>query len=150
MTRTHQRRQTILSIIRQQVIETQEQLATALAALDISASQASISRDIAALGLVKQGGRYVDLPADAPRELEDPRIQRLREQLLDVAAAGDHLLVLKVPPGEANGVALAVEHLDLPGMLGTLAGDDTIFLAIASGKEAVAIRRQLQEHARDH
>ncbi len=54
--------------------------------------------------------------------------------MVSVASAGDHLLVLKTPPGEAQGVALALDRLEPDGVVGTVAGDDTIFVAVIDAK----------------
>jgi len=122
------RRRMILEAIVESRIETQEQMVAALAKRGIEASQASVSRDITALRLVKADGRWT-----APtRELSaaNPLEERIAGRLRSVAPAGDHLLVLKTPPGEAQGVALALDGLERGGVVGTLAGDDTIFVAV--------------------
>lgn len=128
MRATERRRAAILSLIAQREIRTQEELADALAAHGFEVSQASVSRDIAALGLVKLDGRYVR-PA-ASRPAKDPLSERIRESVFGVAPAGDHLVVLRCPPGEASAVAIAIDQSNVPGLVGTIAGDDTIFLAM--------------------
>jgi len=122
------RRRMILEAIVESRIETQEQMVAALAKRGIEASQASVSRDITALRLVKADGRWTA----PPRELSaaNPLEERIAGRLRSVAPAGDHLLVLKTPPGEAQGVALALDGLERGGVVGTLAGDDTIFVAV--------------------
>lgn len=140
MKSVRRRRNLVLSLIASQAIDTQEELVEALGRQGVVASQASVSRDIAALGLIKGGGRYA-LPGVA-RPGRNPLEERLREFLLSVAPAGDHLLVLKTPPGEASGVALALDRLDAAGVVGTVAGDDTILVAVtdANAKRDVARR----------
>ena len=122
------RRRMILEAIAETRIETQEQMVAALATRGIEASQASVSRDITALRLVKADGRWTA----PPRELStaNPLEERISGRLRSVTPAGDHLLVLKTPPGEAQGVALALDDLEREGVVGTLAGDDTIFVAV--------------------
>lgn len=122
------RRRMILEAIAETRIETQEQMVAALATRGIEASQASVSRDITALRLVKADGRWTA----SPRELStaNPLEERISGRLRSVTPAGDHLLVLKTPPGEAQGVALALDDLEREGVVGTLAGDDTIFVAV--------------------
>jgi transcriptional regulator of arginine metabolism len=142
MKHTRQRRELILSLIHGGPIETQEELAEALREHGVEASQASVSRDIAALGLLKMGGRYVLPPPHSTPQ--NPLHERIGEYLLAVEPAGDHLLVLKTPPGEASGVALAVDRLDLAGVVGTVAGDDTIFIAVAGLRERVAVSKILR------
>ena len=138
MSRIADRKDLILAIIESEIVPTQEALSEALAARGHPVSQASVSRAVAALGLIKQHGRYVAPGSGAT--LEDPLRTRIRSHLLEVANAGPNLVVLKTPPGEAPGVALAVDRLKLPGFVGSVAGDDTIFVAVSDGK---AFRRAL-------
>lgn len=136
------RRELILALVARRSLGTQEELAEALRGEGIEASQASVSRDIATLGLVKIGGRYVRTAA--PARAADPLEQRITAFLLSVAGAGDHLLVLKTPPGEASGVALALDQLALSGVVGTVAGDDTILAAMAGRREREQVTRRLR------
>lgn len=128
MSSVNDRRRLILEAIAESRIETQEQMVAALARRGVEASQASVSRDITALRLVKADGRWTA----PPRELaaSNPLEERIARRLLSVAPAGDHLLVLRTPPGEAQGVALALDGIKRHGVVGTLAGDDTIFIAV--------------------
>ena len=128
MRSVRRRRELILKVIANGAVETQDELVAALRRQRVEASQASVSRDIAALGLVKAGGRYA-LPPPA-RPVRNPMEARSSEFLLSVSRAGDNLLVLKTPPGEASGTALAIDSLALPGVVGTVAGDDTILVAL--------------------
>ena len=134
---TAERRRAILEAISRRRIETQEQMVSALADLGFEVSQASVSRDIAALGLVKIEGRWTASPAESPAHLSSHR--RIAEGLTSVAPAGDHLLVLRTPPGEAQGVALALDNLAPEGVVGTIAGDDTIFVATTDSTARIAI-----------
>ena len=84
--------------------------------------------DITALHLVKVDGRWMAPTHEVPTR--DPLEERIVGRLLSVTPAGDHLLVLKTPPGEAQGVALAIDRLDPVEVVGTLAGDDAIFVAV--------------------
>ena len=132
MSITNRRRQAILAAIATRRIETQEQIVEALAEQGIEASQASVSRDITVLHLAKANGRWMAPPKEIPTR--DPLEERIAGRLLSVAPAGDHLLVLKTPPGEAQGVALAIDTLDPVEVVGTLAGDDAIFVAVVDAK----------------
>jgi len=127
MTSVEHRRRLILAAIAERRIETQEQMVRALAERGIVASQASVSRDIAALRLVKADGRWTAPPRELPTA--NPFEERIAGRLQSVLPAGDHLMVLKTPAGEAQGVALALDRLALDGVVGTVAGDDTIFVA---------------------
>ena len=132
----------ILEIISTRRITTQEELAEALRAEEWSVTQSSVSRDIGALGLVKVEGAYAR-PVRALKTHEDPDERRIAESLLTVDRAGDALLVIHTPPGEANRVAAALDRLAWTEVLGTIAGDDTIFLALRDGQAQREVRKRL-------
>jgi len=122
----------ILELISTRPIRTQEELADALRADGWPVTQSSVSRDISALKLVKVEGAY-RRPARISTEPAHPDERRIAEGVLVVEPAGDALLVLHTPAGEANRVAVAIDRLAWPDVAGTIAGDDTIFLAVRSG-----------------
>lgn len=136
----------ILEIISTRAIQTQEELAEALTAEGWEVTQSSVSRDIAALGLIKANGAYRRPIRVAP--VDDPDEQRIAESVLTLEPAGDALIVLHTPPGEANRVAGAVDRLAWPDVVGTLAGDDTIFLAVKDREAQRRTIRQLQRLVR--
>ncbi len=126
----------ILELISTRAVHTQEELAEALASEGWEVTQSSVSRDIAALRLVKTGGAY-RRPTTSATPV-DPDERRIADGVLTVDQAGDALIVLHTPPGEANRVAVAIDRLAWPDVVGTIAGDDTIFLAV---KDAHAQRK---------
>ncbi|HEY7637802.1 MAG TPA: hypothetical protein VH763_19820 [Gemmatimonadales bacterium] len=128
----------ILELISTRAVRTQEELAEALAAEGWDVTQSSVSRDIAALRLIKVDGAY-RRPAIVATPV-NPDERRIADGVLSVDAAGDALVVLHTPPGEANRVAVAIDRLAWHDVIGTLAGDDTIFLAV---KDPAAQRRVL-------
>jgi transcriptional regulator of arginine metabolism len=130
----------ILELISTRAIHTQEDLAEALAAAGWEVTQPSVSRDIAALGLVKVDGAYRRAPRSTNNQ--DPDERRIADGVLSCESAGDAIVVLHTPPGEANRVAVALDRLAWPDIVGTIAGDDTIFLAV---KDGMAQRRVLRE-----
>jgi len=130
----------ILELISTRAIRTQEELSEALAGEGWQVTQSSVSRDIAALRLVKVNGAYRRPPRGVTAA--DPDERRIAEGVLTVEPAGDALIVLHTPPGEANRVAVALDRLAWADVVGTIAGDDTIFLAV---KNTVAQRRVLRE-----
>jgi transcriptional regulator of arginine metabolism len=119
----------ILELVATRPIHTQDELADVLAQEGWEVTQSSVSRDIGALGLVKVDGIYQRPAATHFREITDPNERRLAESLLSVDTAGDALLVLHTPPGEAQRVGSALDLLAWPEIVGTIAGDDTIFVA---------------------
>lgn len=130
----------ILELISTRPVHTQEELADALTAQGWDVTQSSVSRDIAALRLVKVDGSYRRPPPGTRRS--DPDELRIAEGVLTIDSAGDALVVLHTSPGEANRVAVALDRLAWPDVMGTIAGDDTIFLAV---KDSAAQRRVLRE-----
>lgn len=123
----------ILELISTRPIHTQEELAEVLSSEGWSVTQSSVSRDIAALRLVKADGAY-QRPARKEPETRHPDERRIADGVLTVEPAGDALVILHTPPGEANRVAVAIDRLAWGDVVGTLAGDDTIFLAVRNGK----------------
>jgi transcriptional regulator of arginine metabolism len=130
----------ILELISTRPLRTQEELAEALSALGWDVTQSSVSRDIAALRLIKVDGVYRRPPPRVPKT--DPDEMRVAEGVLTMDWAGDALVVLHTSPGEANHVAVALDRLAWPEVIGTIAGDDTIFLAV---KNPAAQRRVLRQ-----
>lgn len=137
----------ILELISTRPVRTQEDLADALAALGWDVTQPSVSRDIAALRLVKVDGAYRRPPPRAPRK--DPDEQRVGEGVLTMERAGEALVVLHTPPGEANHVAVALDRLAWPEVIGTIAGDDTIFLAVQGSAAQRRVLRLVRRLAAD-
>jgi len=133
-----QRQLKILELISTHAIGTQEELADALAREGWEVTQSSVSRDIAALHLLKANGVYLRAAA-AQRPRQDPDEQRIAEGVLTIETAGEALLVLHTPPGEANRVGAALDRLAWPEVLGNISGDDTIFVALrnAAGQRKV-------------
>ena len=133
----------ILELISTRAVHTQEELAEALAAEGWEVTQPSVSRDITALRLVKVDGAY--RRASRASVSRDPDEYRVAEGVLTCEPAGDALVVLHTPPGEANRVAVALDRLAWPDIVGSLAGDDTIFLAVkdkrAQGGVVRAVRK---------
>ena len=143
MAESRQRRKAILRVILRQPIRTQEELVEVLESEGFSASQASVSRDIATLGLSKVEGRCVRVEPDSTTA--NPLIAKIRRNVLDLRTAGESMVVVDTPPGEASAVAWAIDRLNLIGVAGTVAGDDTIFLAIETGHKSSAVLRRLSK-----
>lgn len=123
------RQSAILAAIAEGPVATQNDLVAALKKKGVSATQVSISRDIAELGLVKAGGVYKAATAEAGAA--DPELP-LRTFVRSVTPAGPNLTVVRCDVGTAPRVGLTLDGLALEGLVGTLAGDDTVFVASAS------------------
>jgi transcriptional regulator of arginine metabolism len=132
----------ILELISTRPISTQEDLAEALAAEGWEVTQSSVSRDIATLGLVKVDGAYRRRLQG--KAIADPDERRIADGVLSAEPAGDSLVVVHTPPGEANRVAVALDRLAWPQVVGTIAGDDTIFLAVRRAEDQRTVLREMR------
>ena len=134
----------ILKLIRGRSISTQEDLAEQLARVGIDASQVTLSRDIRELGLVKAAAGYRESQAEAPSVNHDNLRRVLQEFLRDIRLA-QNLVVLRTVPGGAQPVARTLDTEGWPEIVGTVAGDDTIFIAAGSVASAKSLRKRLTE-----
>ncbi|MBE5768243.1 MAG: arginine repressor [Clostridiales bacterium] len=138
----------ILDIIEKQNVETQEELAEALRSRGLKVTQATVSRDIKELRLLKvltSTGAYKYATADkAENGLSDRFVRMLAESLLSVAAS-NNLIVVKTLNGSAGMAAEALDSLHWPEVLGTLAGDNTILLVIRSDGDVPQVLQRLNE-----
>jgi transcriptional regulator of arginine metabolism len=142
----HQRQQAILELVSERALSTQAEVAAALSDAGFDVVQTTVSRDLAELGLVKvraPSGRLVYAPpgasdADRQRALD----AALRRYAVGVEAAGA-LLVVTTPSGYANALAQAVDEAGHPAIAGTVAGDNTIFVAVRDGISASTLRDEL-------
>jgi transcriptional regulator of arginine metabolism len=130
------RQQKILGLIRARRIGTQQELAAQLERAGFAATQSSISRDLEELGVVKQRGHYT-LPA-APSGAAS-------RGLLGLEPAGDCLVVAKCEPGLASAVAVEIDRAAIPEIVGTLAGEDTVFIAVPERKAQRAAVKKVWE-----
>ncbi len=135
------RRETVARLIRTRRIGTQEELLAALAEAGVEATQATLSRDLARLG-----ARRVSRPEGAFYELgpEGDPLALLRGQIASVDANAS-LVVVKTVPGSANAIARAIDLAQVPEVLGTIAGDDTIFVAPGGGLRPPRVAERLAE-----
>src|SRR5690242_14427157 len=134
-----ERQQAILGIISDGRLATQQELAAELEARGIEATQSSVSRDIAELGLIKIDGHYA---APNPEDLGAERLE-------SIDTAGDNLIVVRTEVGQAQPAALAIDGAAIPEIVGTVAGDDTILVAVKNeAAQRIAIRKVLELFAR--
>lgn len=129
----------IREIIKQEPIETQEELAEKLRDKGYKVTQATISRDIKELRLIKtltKGGKYCYAEPQKPTLISDRLLRMLRESIVSITSA-ENLIVIKTLSGAASAAGEAVDNLDFEDIVGTIAGDNTI-LVIVSSKEKVS------------
>jgi transcriptional regulator of arginine metabolism len=127
----------ILKLVRTRHPHTQEDLAKALRAIGIPATQVTLSRDIRALGLVKTAEGYAQ---GAPESSSGPDVFALAREFVKDIRVAQNLLVLRTSPGHANTVAVALDNADWPEITGTIAGDDTILVVAPDAKTAEGLR----------
>ena len=129
MTGPDQRRQAVARILRARRIGTQEELLDALRRAGFRATQATLSRDLARLGArraSRPGGSLYELPEASPAD----ELAALRG-LVSAVTANHSLVVIRTHPGSAPAIARAIDLARIPEVLGTIAGDDTVFVAPA-------------------
>ncbi len=151
------RQQVIRRLVLGQTVSNQHELQDLLRAEGFEATQATLSRDLADLGVLKGPDGY-RLPGSPERTAPSPsRLeQALRRELLFITAGGT-TVVIRTPTGHGNALAVELDAARLPGALGTIAGDDTIFLAATGPAAARRLATQLARlagldgaHARSH
>jgi transcriptional regulator of arginine metabolism len=129
------RQQKIAEIIRHAKVRNQSELVTQLTKAGVESTQASVSRDLAEMGVVKVDGVY-----------RAPQLEPGQSPLVDHLSAekiGDHLIVLRTGPGHAQSAALHLDRAKLQGVAGTIAGDDTIFIALRSREDQSKVMRKI-------
>jgi transcriptional regulator of arginine metabolism len=126
------RQKKLLSLIKAKPFATQAELRDSLERAGVPATQSSLSRDMEELGVVKQRGHYTILKANGAAA----------RGLLSLDLAGDSLVIARTEPGHASAVAVEIDDAALDEIVGTLAGEDTIFVAVRDQKsQRVAMKR---------
>ena len=133
----------ILNLIRSQTIRTQEELATALKKQGIDVTQVTLSRDVRELGLVKGSHGYSEQGAETAAGIEVGTFQWTLEEFVRDVKTAQNLVVISTAPGHAQTVAVALDQEEWPEIVGTLAGDDTVFVASPDAKGALKLRAKL-------
>jgi transcriptional regulator of arginine metabolism len=144
-----ERQGAILRLVNERRLATQAELAEALRGAGFDAVQTTVSRDVAQLGLVKvrdEDGRLVyALPGAGDLDRLSELTSALRRSALALTATGN-LLVVLTPPGHAAALARAIDAAALGDVAGTVAGDDTIFVAAREGLTGAELERELRHH----
>jgi transcriptional regulator of arginine metabolism len=138
----NQRRDAIVRILRTGAVGRQAELVELLHREGFDATQSSVSRDLRELGVVKGADRYL-LPA-AEDALTPSHFEDVRSFMKGYRAAGPTLTVLRTTTGAAQSVAIAIDKAHWPEIVGTIAGDDTVFIAT----ESMRAQRRLHDHLR--
>lgn len=142
------RQQKILELIEMYDIDTQELMIEKLREVGINATQTTISRDIRELKLIKGmsgRGEYKYVLPGVKRENNTPVLNSvLTDSVLKIEAAGN-IVVIKTYPGMANALAVCVDSLEKPHIVGSVAGDDTILLVVRNDEVARDVAKELKE-----
>ena len=133
----------IQKIIRSRDVHTQEELAEVLQAWGVETTQVTLSRDIRELGIVKTPEGYRELEALEEAPASDTDARRAVEDFLRDMRVAQNLLVLKTDPGNANALAVALDHAPWPDVVGTIAGDDTVLVIAPDRGGALRLQRML-------
>ena len=141
----------ILEIVDREPLHSQEQLRRRLRQRGFEATQATLSRDIAELGLVKRAGdgAYQRQGSEAANpETVRTALERAAEEYLRTVERVQQLVVIRTGPGQAQPLALAIDRAALPETVGTIGGDDTILVIARDGRRAATLARRLERYAR--
>lgn len=139
MTGTEQRRRAILALLSERELRSQKDLSSALSKKGHRASQPVLSRDLRALKVAKRDGSYQVLD-----ELRVTPLHAMRTFLRDALPA-EHFVLVFCEPGAGSAVARAIDAADVDGILGTVAGDDTVLVALATKQAAKDVRRHVKD-----
>lgn len=135
-TKKQSRQDLMLRLVKESKLRTQDDLKIALEKYGFEVTQSSLSRDIKELGLVKQQGVYV-VP---PRE-----IRAGTPPITSMNSAGPHMIVVKTLVGMAGPVGITIDGQGIPGIIGTVAGDDTVFVATTQGAVQDIVKRNIRK-----
>lgn len=147
------RREEILRIVGESAVHSQDEILHALRRRGLKVTQPTLSRDLRELGLLKGPAGYTAPGAVSTGVIATPRVtreHRLEQTVRDAVISAEeavNLVVIKTPPAAAQPVASAIDAAPIPGALGTIGGDDTIFVAFRSPAEAADFARRIRSIA---
>ena len=136
------RRAAILRIIGESTVRNQDELVKVLRKEGFEATQSSVSRDLRELGVAKAGDRYI-LPSQDAAATANP-FSAVAKFVTEIKTAGTSLTVVKTTTGTAQSVAVAIDSSEWPEIVGTISGDDTIFIATDEAKDQKKLRERLR------
>jgi transcriptional regulator of arginine metabolism len=129
----NQRQRKLLSLVQAKPFATQAELRDSLERAGVPATQSSLSRDLEELGIVKHRGHYTVPKSNGAAA----------RGLLSLDLAGENLVIARTEPGRASSVAVEIDGAALEEIVGTLAGEDTIFVAVRNAKEQRAVMKKI-------
>jgi transcriptional regulator of arginine metabolism len=137
------RRAAILRIIGESTVRNQDELVKVLRKEGFEATQSSVSRDLRELGVAKAGDRYI-LPSQDDVSANTNPFAAVAKFVTEIKTAGTSLTVVKTTTGTAQSVAVVIDSSDWPEIVGTISGDDTIFIATDEAKDQKKLRERLR------
>ena len=144
-----QRQRAIADLIRSGALSSQEELAERLSTLGFAVTQATISRDIEQIGAVKvrRAGQLSYALPDQVRDGGGPALAPLLREFARSIETAANLVVIKTPPGSAHLIGVALDQSDFSEIVGTICGDDTIFVACRSAETAADLATKLRSES---
>ena len=146
------RQRLLVRILQEHVVRSQEQARELLAAYGVDTTQATVSRDLEDIGAVKvrgpDGVLVYRLSVEVGPAAAQKRLAAVLEQFVTRVSSSGNLAVLHTPPAGAGTVASAIDHAELPGVLATLAGDDTVLVVAEEGVAGAELAARFAHHAR--
>ncbi len=143
------RQKKILEIITGKDVETQNQLIEELYSQGVKSTQATLSRDIKELRLMKEltaSGKYRYVAAGRDDATDyDLRLKKIFRESVTSYASAQNLIIIKTLPGLASAACAALDGMEIPGLVGTLAGDDTAFIAMKDNESAESFERDIEK-----
>jgi transcriptional regulator of arginine metabolism len=144
-----ERQRAIVDLLREGVARSQDEVAETLADAGFQVTQATVARDLEQIGAVKvkREGKlgYVLAEKLGDRNWPADRLQRIFVEWVQAVETSGNMVVVRTPPGSAHLVGLAVDQSKLPEVVGTIAGDDALFIAVRSGLPPEPLAQRLRE-----
>src|SRR3954447_15746213 len=148
-----ERQRAIVDMLREGPVRSQEEVATRLTEGGYEVTQATVSRDLEQIGAVKvkrEGKLGYSLPEKlGDRNWSQDRLGRIFAEWVQSVDTSGSMVVVRTPPGSAHLVALAVDQAKFPEVVGTIAGDDVLFIAVRSSLPAEPLAQRLRDLMRD-
>lgn len=141
MAKRDERRAVIRTIVRSENVRTQRDLGDKLQSMGYDCTQATVSRDVAEMGLLKSAQGFYMLP-------EDVVLERVLTDMVERVEDAGNLVIVKTRPGSASVVGEAIDNTEVDGLVGSVAGDNTIMIAAKNEEYALAITKRFQDMRR--
>ena len=139
------RHKVILELVRDHQIASQEDLIRSLKARGIEVSQSTLSRDIQELRLAKTGGHYTVMEEAEPAKPSQESLRRILREFVEGIDVALNIVVVRTGPGHASTVSQALDDAGWPESIGSIAGENTIFVAVRSPRDGKKLERRLRE-----